>query len=51
MTPTGARRPFVTKGADTELVDGAEVVDGSTDEEVGTEVELIAGVDGPAEAE
>jgi hypothetical protein len=51
MAPTGARRPFVTRGADTELVDTAEVVDGSTDEEVGAEVELIAEADGPAEAD
>jgi hypothetical protein len=50
MTPRGARRPFVAKEADTELVDTVEVVDASTDEEVGAEVELIAEVDGPAEA-
>ncbi len=48
MTPTGARRPFATRGADTELVVTAEVVDGSTDDEVGAEVELIVEVEGPA---
>jgi hypothetical protein len=34
-----------------ELVDTVEVVDASIDEEVGAEVELIAEVDGPAEAD
>jgi hypothetical protein len=33
------------------LIDTAEVVDGPTDEEVGTEVELIAEADCPAEAD
>lgn len=51
MTPRGARRPFVTKEAGTELTDAVEVVDASTDEEVGAEVELIAEVDGPAKAD
>jgi hypothetical protein len=50
MVPTGARRPSETRGADTDLDITAEVVDRSTDEEVGAEAELIE-AEGPAEAD
>lgn len=50
MAPTGARRPPETRGADTELAIGAEVVDRSTDEEAGAEAEPVE-AEGSAEAD
>lgn len=49
MAPTGARRPPETRGADTELVTNAEVVDRPTDEEAGAEARLVE-AEAPAEA-
>jgi hypothetical protein len=49
MAPTGARRPFETRGADTELVISAEDVGRSTDKEAEAEAELVE-VEGTAEA-
>lgn len=49
MVPAGARRPSETRGADTESVITAEVVDRSTDEEAGAEAELVE-AEGPTKA-